>query len=360
MIIICCVSALVILIVVILYIFLVRWSVNVPDYMAAKHYRFGKSVSDKPISGRRVTVIPYFDQLVMIDQRVQRNTLDNINVLTNEKQVMKISATIVWKSENASMTIENIKPEDIQPTFFKIIESVIKNECSKMSVDEILVNRTVLSKNLNAILKETADTWGLKISSVNITNVVVSNDSFMRNMALPKEIEIERQAKLAQIEKDLAVELKNIERETEEKLASLKSDKIIGEEKENVNKVLEEAEKKRIYDMSVLQKSIEEISAEIEKIKARVKIENEAEKTKDLMIAEAEGLEKRIQVISAYSQEGLNYETLRALPDIYKNIKVGDVTLFQGENAGEIPAYGYIANSLLNMVSAKNAPKVAD
>jgi regulator of protease activity HflC (stomatin/prohibitin superfamily) len=97
---------------------------------------------------------------------------------------------IVWKSENASMTIENIKPEDIQPIFFKIMESVIKNECAKMMVDEILENRIKLAHNLLTILKEIADTWGLKISSVNISNLVVSNDKFMHNMALPKEIEI--------------------------------------------------------------------------------------------------------------------------------------------------------------------------
>ena len=149
----------------------------------------------------------------MIDQRIQQSTLDNIKVLTKERQNMLISSMIVWKSENASMTIENIKPEDIQPTFFKIMESVIKNECAKMDVDEILENRSKLSSNLTITLKETADNWGLKISSVNISNLEVSNEKFMRNMALPREVEIERKASLAEIEKNLTIELKNIEKE---------------------------------------------------------------------------------------------------------------------------------------------------
>lgn len=277
---------------ILIYLFVFRWSVNVPDYMAARHYRFGKPTSDKPITGKRVIVIPYIDHLVLIDQRIQRNSLDNINVLTKERQVMKISATLIWKSENAAMTIENIKPEDIQPTFFKIIESVIKNECSKMSVDEILENRSALSKNLLGILKETADKWGLSISSVNITNVTVSNETFMRNMALPKEIEIERKAKLAQIEKELTVELKSIERDTQAKLASLKAEKTVGEEKEQVASVLEQAEKNRIHNIQLQQKEIEEVMAEIERIKAKVSIENEAEKTKALLKAEADGLQE--------------------------------------------------------------------
>lgn len=343
---------------ILIYLFVFRWSVNVPDYMAARHYRFGKPTSDKPITGKRVIVIPYIDHLVLIDQRIQRNSLDNINVLTKERQVMKISATLIWKSENAAMTIENIKPEDIQPTFFKIIESVIKNECSKMSVDEILENRSALSKNLLGILKETADKWGLSISSVNITNVTVSNESFMRNMALPKEIEIERKAKLAQIEKELTVELKSIERDTQAKLASLKAEKTVGEEKEQVASVLEQAEKNRIHNIQLQQKEIEEVIAEIERIKAKVSIENEAEKTKALLKAEADGLQERIKVLADYSQVGLSYEMIQNLPEIYKNLNMGNVTLFQSDSENNIPALEYVASSLLNFAMASKEKKV--
>lgn len=343
---------------ILIYLFVFRWSVNVPDYMAARHYRFGKPTSDKPITGKRVIVIPYIDHLVLIDQRIQRNSLDNINVLTKERQVMKISATLIWKSENAAMTIENIKPEDIQPTFFKIIESVIKNECSKMTVDEILENRSALSKNLLGILKETADKWGLSISSVNITNVTVSNETFMRNMALPKEIEIERKAKLAQIEKELTVELKSIERDTQAKLASLKAEKTVGEEKEQVASVLEQAEKNRIHNIQLQQKEIEEVMAEIERIKAKVSIENEAEKTKALLKAEADGLQERIKVLADYSQAGLNYEMIQNLPEIYKNLNMGNVTLFQSDSENNIPALEYVASSLLNFAVAGKEKKV--
>lgn len=336
--------------IIIIYLFVFRWSVNVPDYMAARHYRFGKPTSEKTISGKRVIVIPYVDHLVLIDQRIQRNSLDNIIVLTKERQTMKVSATLIWKAENAAMTIENIKPEDIQPTFFKIIESVIKNECSKMLVDEILENRSALSKNLHNILKETADKWGLTISSVNITNVTVTNETFMRNMALPKEIEIERQAKLAQIEKELTVELKSIERDTEAKLASLKAEKTIGEEKEQVASVLELAEKARIQNVQLQQKQIEEILADIMRIKARVEIENESEKTRELLKAEAAGLEERIKVLANYSQQGLDYEMIQNLPEIYKNINMGDVTLFQGDADGNLSSLGFAAKALLNFV----------
>jgi len=337
----CGVTALILLIILAIYLIVFRWSVSVPDYMAARHYRFGKPKSEKPISGRRVLVIPTIDHLIMIDQRIQKSTLENISVLTKERQVMKVSSTIIWKTQDAAMTIENIKPEEIEPTFFKIIESVIKNESSKMTVDEILENRSQLAKNLNVVLKETTDTWGLIISSVNISNLTVANDNFMKNMALPKEIENERKAKLAQIEKDLTIELKNIEKDTESKLAALKAEKTVGEEKEKVTVILEKAEKERIRGIQLLQKEIEKINAEIEKVKSSCSTENESQ---------------RIKAVSEYSESGLNYEMIKVLPEIYKHIKMGDVTLFQNNTKDDgFNTYSNFASSLLTLLPHKHS-----
>ena len=49
----------------------------------------------------------------------------------------------------------------------------------EMTVDEILENRSMLSKNLSMSLKETTDIWGVLISSVNISNLTVVNENFM-------------------------------------------------------------------------------------------------------------------------------------------------------------------------------------
>ncbi|ADZ82037.1 band 7 protein [Cellulosilyticum lentocellum DSM 5427] len=334
--------------------FVFRWSISIPDYMAARHYRFGKPSSDKPLSGSRVVVIPSIDHLIMIDQRIQKSTLENISVLTKERQAMKISATLIWKTQNAAVTIENIKPEDIEPTFFKIIEAVIKNECSKMSVDQILENRSLLSKNLNYTLKETTDSWGITISSVNISNLTVVNDNFMKNMALPKQIEMERQVKLAELEKELTIELKDIEKRTKSKLAELEAQKVVGEEKEKVSTFLEKAEKERVKIIQLLQKEVEQVNSDIEQIKESTIIANESERIKANMIAEAEGLAERFKIIDGYSNKTLNYEFIKLLPDIYKNVKMGDITLFQNASQDKnFDLYSYLTSAISTIIPNK-------
>ena len=158
-------------------------------------------------------------------------------------------------------------------------------------------------------------------------------------MALPKEIENERKAKLAQIEKELTIELKNIEKDTESKLAALKAEKIVGEEKEKVAVVLEQAEKERIKGLQLLQKEIEKINAEIEAVKSSCSSDNES---------------RRIKAISEYTESGLNYEMIKSMPEIYKNMNLGNITLFQnnGQDSG-FNTYSNFASSLLSLLPNK-------
>lgn len=344
--------AIIVILLALVYLFYFQWSISIPDYMAARHYRFGKPTTDGPISGKRIVVIPSIDQVVMIDKRIQKSVIENISVLTKERQKMTLSVTIIWKPIKAAVTIENIKPEDIEPTFFKIAESVIKNESSKMNVDEILENRNQLSKNLLNILSETTDTWGISVSSVNVSSLVVDNDSFMKNMAMPKEIELERKTKLAQIEKELAIELRTIEKAKESELTKLESEKVIGIKREEISTMLEQAKKERETTILGMQSKIEEINSQISFIQHNSITRAEAEKIKATILAETEGLKEKLQVINSCSSNAISYEISKILPELYKNIKIGDLTFFEGYNSQSsgFDFCSYIASSAMSLM----------
>jgi regulator of protease activity HflC (stomatin/prohibitin superfamily) len=346
-------TILIVLLVIFLFLFFFfLYSVSVPDYMAARHYRFGKPLTKSPISGNRIIVIPYIDQVVMIDKRIQKSTIENISILTKERQMMTLSVTLIWKTTNAATTIENIRPEDIEPTFFKIAESVIKNESSKMNVSEILENRTVLSKNLLIILSETTDTWGITVSSVNISNLSVISENFMKNLTMPMQIELERKTKLAQIEKDLIIELKTIENAKQSELLKLESEKTLGIKREEIFTELERAKKEREILIANNQSKLEQINSEISLIQQGTVTKAESEKIKCMILAETEGLKEKLKVINLYSSNALSYEITKILPELYKNIKIGDITLFEGTNSQNngIDFLSFIATSALTLM----------
>ena len=63
-------------------------------------------------------------------------------------------------------------------------------------------------------------------------------------------------------------------------------------------------------------------------------------------------------MLANYSQSGLNYEMIQNLPEIYKNLNMGNVTLFQSDSENSIPALEYVASSLLNFAMAGKEKKV--
>lgn len=317
-----------------IYLFYFRWSVNIPDYMAARHYRFGKPNTEGTISGKRVVVIPDIDHLVMIDKRIQKSSLNKVALLTKERQKMKLSITLIWKPTDASKTIENIKPDDIEETFFKIIESVIKNECTKMTVEEILENSNTLEKNIKKILHEATDTWGITVMSTNISDITVENEEFMQNMALPKEVALEKTAKLAQIEEEQAVALKAIEKDRATKMAELELDRSIEIKKEEIKTEIVAIKYKRDALTEELSQHVIKIGAENKIIEERALISTESERIKSGILAETEGLKEKLAVINSFSSNAINYELVKILPDLYKNIDLGNITLFENSAEG--------------------------
>lgn len=328
-----------------LYLFFIKWSVSIPDYMAARHYRFGKPTTSGPISGKRVVVIPGVDHLVLIDRRIQKSSLDKISLITKERQKMTLSITLIWKPEDAAKTIENIRPEDIEPTFFKVIESAIKNECTKMTVEEILENSTQLEKNIKHILHSVTESWGVKVTSSNISNIVINNTEFMQNMALPKEVELEKAAKLAQIEEEKTIALKTIEKDKIAKLAELELKHMLETKKEEIETAIKEIQCNRDALTEGLRRKSVEIATQNHIYQERAAINLEAQRIKTTLMAETEGLKDKLRVLNNFSSNAISYELVKVLPDLYKNIDLGNITLF--ENSGDKEGgngFGFMSN----------------
>ncbi len=342
-------SIMLVLLAVVIYAIYFRWSVSIPDYMAARHYRFGKPTTEGPISGKRVIVIPEIDQLVLIDKRIQRSSLKKVPLITKERQGMSLSITIIWKPTDAAKTIECIRPEDIEPTFFKIIESVIKSECTKMSVEEILEKSTVLEKNIKSSLQSMTESWGITVTSSNISNIVVNNDSFMQNMARPREIELEKAAKLAEISEEQEIMLKNIEKEKVSKMAEIESEKIVAAKKEEMLSEIKSLECRRDAMLEELNAKTISITAQNKLIKERAEITSDAERIKSEIMAETEALAEKLRVINSFSKNATNFELIRILPDLYKNLNLGNVTLFETSGNGD-KANGF--NFMSNIVGS--------
>jgi regulator of protease activity HflC (stomatin/prohibitin superfamily) len=364
------------------------------------HLRRGKAI--KQGEGGMVIRYPFFDRILAVDRTVQQLDIQAESVLSKEKQKIKLSAVLQWQAENAIATINNVKWSEIPPRLTAIIESVIRTACAQLSVEEILEERQLIIEAIKKELIDIVSEWGLKVVTVELVDVSVVNDSFLRDMAKPREAEMHRLAQIALIEADQATGARDIERTKVLRGQEIERDKLVGVKEQDQLRDIQEAEKRR--EQSVLeidlqkelmsrkyekqqaeiaaakdlevakygaeaekqrkikqevevqaQKILQEANAEAQKISAIATAE--ADQIKKVTTAQAEGIKKTLEAARDYSPQAFARDFLQMLPEIYKNIDIGDITLFggggggpEGEGQGGAGAFQVFGNVMLPMM----------
>lgn len=367
------------------------------------HLRKGKA--KKQGEGGMVIRVPFFDRILAVDRTVQQLNISAESVLSKEKQKIKLNAVLQWQAENAIATINNVKWSEIPPRLTAIIESVIRTACAQLSVEEILMER---QKIIEAIKKELIDIvseWGLKVVTVEIVDVTVVNDSFLRDMAKPREAEMHRLAQIALIDADQSTGTKDIERTRVLREKEIDRDKLVGVQEQAQMRAIQESEKQREQSVleielqkELMRKRYEKQQAEVEaskslevakllaegererKVRQEVEVDAqrilreaqahaeqitmvataEAERTLKVTSAQAEGIKKTLAAARDYTPQAFARDFLQMLPEIYEHVKIGDVTLFGGGggaagDGGESTgsgggAFGVYGNVLLPMM----------
>jgi regulator of protease activity HflC (stomatin/prohibitin superfamily) len=340
------------------------------------HLRRGKA--RKQGEGGMVVRIPFLDRILAVDRTVQQLNISAESVLSKEKQKIRLSAVLLWQADNAIATINNVTWKEIPNRLTAIIESVIRTACASLSVEEILQERQLIIEAIKKELIDIVSEWGLKIVSVELVDVVVVNESFLRDMSKPREAEMHRLAQIALIEADQATGTRDIERTKVLRAQEIERDRLVGVKEQEQLREIQETEKQREQSVleiglqkDLMQKKYEKQQAEVEaakdlevaklnaeaekqrKIKQEVEVqaqrilqeakaeaekisvtaEAEAGQILKVTSAQAEGIKKTLAAAKDYSPQAFARDFLQMLPEIYKQIDIGDITLFGGGGA---------------------------
>ena len=393
--------ALIIILFVLLLAFYIKKYVRIFDpNIFYVHLRMGKA--KKQGEGGMVIRIPFLDRILAVDRTVQQLNISAESVLSKEKQKIRLSAVLQWQADNAIATINNVTWKEIPSRLTAIIESVIRTACAQLVVEQILEERQLIIEAIKKELIDIVSEWGLKVVTVELVDVVVVNESFLRDMSKPREAEMHRLAQIAIIEADQFTGTRDIERSKVLRQQEIERDKLVGVNEQEQLRMIQEAEKLREQSVleialqkDLMQKKYEKQQAEIEaardlevaklnaeaekqrKIKEEVEVqaqrilqeakavaekisltaEAEAGQILKVTSAQAEGIKKTLAAAKDYTPQAFARDFLRILPEIYKEIDIGDVTLFggggggtEGEGAGGADAFQVFGNVLMPMM----------
>lgn len=140
-----------------------------------------------------IIVIPLIQQMVKVDLRTVVMDVPSQDVISRDNVSVKVNAVIYFRVINPQKAIINV--EDFLQATSQLAQTTLRSVLGQHELDEMLANRDMLNADIQTILDERTDGWGIKVSNVEIKHVDL-NESMVRAIARQAEAERTRRAKV--------------------------------------------------------------------------------------------------------------------------------------------------------------------
>jgi regulator of protease activity HflC (stomatin/prohibitin superfamily) len=143
-------------------------------------------------------IIPFgIDRLVKIDLRTITLEVPPQEVITNDNVTAKVNAVIYFQVVDAQKAVTQVL-NYINATS-QIAQTTLRAALGQATLDELLANRDKINQNLQKIIDEQTEPWGIKVAVVEIKDVELPS-TMQRAMAKQAEAEREKRAKIINAE----------------------------------------------------------------------------------------------------------------------------------------------------------------
>ncbi|MDE1461217.1 slipin family protein [Spartinivicinus poritis] len=140
-----------------------------------------------------IIVIPIIQQMVRVDLRTRVLDVPTQDVISRDNVSVKVNAVIYFRVVDAKQAIINV--ENFLEATSQLSQTTLRSILGQHELDEMLTARDHLNEAIQTILDEQTDTWGIKVSNVEIKHVDL-DESMIRAIAKQAEAERERRAKV--------------------------------------------------------------------------------------------------------------------------------------------------------------------
>jgi Membrane protease subunits, stomatin/prohibitin homologs len=140
-----------------------------------------------------VLVIPVIQQAVKVDLRTIVMDVPSQDVISKDNVSVKVNAVIYFRVVDPERAV--IQVEDYYSATSQLAQTTLRSVLGQHELDEMLAEREKLNADIQAILDEQTDSWGIKVSNVEIKHVDI-DESMIRAIARQAEAERDRRARI--------------------------------------------------------------------------------------------------------------------------------------------------------------------
>lgn len=140
-----------------------------------------------------VLIIPVVQQMVRVDLRTIVMDVPSQDVISRDNVSVKVNAVIYFRVIDPQKAI--IQVEDYYMATSQLAQTTLRSVLGRHELDQMLAEREKLNADIQQILDQQTDAWGIKVSTVEIKHVDL-NETMVRAIARQAEAERERRAKV--------------------------------------------------------------------------------------------------------------------------------------------------------------------
>ena len=163
-----------------------------PEYERGVIFRLGKLLP-QPKGPGIVLVFAPIDRMVRVGLRTIVMDVPPQDIITRDNVSVKVNAVIYFRVMDPNRAI--VEVESYHYATGQLAQTTLRSVLGQVELDGLLSDRDRLNQDLQRLLDQQTDPWGIKVSAVEVKHVDLPDD-MQRAMARQAEAEREKRAKI--------------------------------------------------------------------------------------------------------------------------------------------------------------------
>jgi regulator of protease activity HflC (stomatin/prohibitin superfamily) len=184
------IGVLVVIIIFVLIIFFAAIKI-VQEYERGVVFRLGRLVG--PRGPGLILLIPFIERMIKVDLRTVTMDVPAQEVITRDNVTVRVNAVAYFRVVDPSASVVNVA--DYIRATSQISQTTLRSILGQSMLDELLSEREKINRELQQIIDQQTEPWGIKVSVVEVRDVELPQ-TMQRAMAAQAEAERVKRAKI--------------------------------------------------------------------------------------------------------------------------------------------------------------------
>jgi regulator of protease activity HflC (stomatin/prohibitin superfamily) len=165
------------------------------EYERGVVFRLGRLLDER--GPGLILLIPIVDRMVRVGLRTVVLNIPPQDVITRDNVPARVNAVTYFRIVDANRSV--VEVADYQSATSQLAQTTLRSILGKAELDTLLAERERLNADLQKVIDEQTEPWGIKVTSVEIKDVEIPG-GMQRAIARQAEAERERRAKIINAE----------------------------------------------------------------------------------------------------------------------------------------------------------------